>query len=172
MILNLGIPAPEYPAEFVDSEKGACLVVGGAACVWNDLRPFQADYGGKFRCRCEEQFEERIKETVRRQGYATTGTFTPEFRDSQTRQCIGCGGTVPDNWSENIQKSISYLFPKLLKYKWTPSFGVSETKIGGARIKHGDDTIYREGEGETHEAQMAHALCQCFVFMMKGRNNE
>jgi hypothetical protein len=34
--------------DYVDSESGACLVVGGAACVWNDLRPFHADYGGKF----------------------------------------------------------------------------------------------------------------------------
>ena len=48
MILNLGIAPAQYPSEFVDSESGACLVVGGAACVWNDLRPFYGEYGGKF----------------------------------------------------------------------------------------------------------------------------
>lgn len=48
MILNLGIPTSQYPQDRLDSESGPCLVVGGAACVWNDIRPFHAEYGGKF----------------------------------------------------------------------------------------------------------------------------
>lgn len=47
MILNLGIAAAQYP-DIEGSESGPCLVVGGAACVWADIRPFQAEYGGKF----------------------------------------------------------------------------------------------------------------------------
>lgn len=47
MLLNLGIPAAQYPP-YVDTETGPCLVVAGARCVWNDIRPFYADYGGKF----------------------------------------------------------------------------------------------------------------------------
>ena len=48
MILNLGLPKSDYPEPYVDSESGPCLVVGGARCVWNDIRPFHAEYGGKF----------------------------------------------------------------------------------------------------------------------------
>ncbi len=48
MLLNLGIAPRKYPQQYLDSESGACLVVGGAACVWSDVRPFAADYGGKF----------------------------------------------------------------------------------------------------------------------------
>lgn len=37
-VLNLGVPAPSYPSDWLDRESGRCLVVGGAYCVWDDLR--------------------------------------------------------------------------------------------------------------------------------------
>ncbi len=43
MILNLAIPASSYP-EIHGSRSGRCVVIGSAACVWQDLAAIKPPY--------------------------------------------------------------------------------------------------------------------------------
>jgi len=98
----------------VDSGSGPCLVVGGSRGVWADLRPFHAEYGGKFGGRydviCVNDIGMHFPGPLKHL-YSNNDAFLPKWRAARRDQFEKTWGPIKFTHSNQAGGMVTWPWP-------------------------------------------------------------